>query len=100
MTSFVLTDLPLDELQRRTRRTLNNMRSMLRRKHLTGWVKERDVSGHYRDALRLVLAIEDAYGVEAAASLSDRLTALRQEATAAHLLSVEQVVRIEREVVS
>jgi hypothetical protein len=99
-THYLLTTTDLDELQARTRRVLANMRSVVRRKHLTGWVKDRSAAGHYRKALRLILVIEDTHGVEAAATLGDRLTALRQEATARGLLDIADVSRIEREEVS
>lgn len=82
------------------RRRLNNMASFIRRPGLTGWVKDRDARSQYHHALRAVLAIEDADGIDAAAPFSDRLTALRQEAQAARLLTAEDICEIEREVIA
>jgi hypothetical protein len=73
------------------------MRSFIRRQGLTGWVKDRSAARHYRRALAAVVAAEDALGVDAATSLSDRLTALRWEAQDAGLLSPEEICTAERE---
>lgn len=50
---------------------------------------------NFEHALTLIVGIEDAYGIDAAAKLSDRLTRWRQRAVAARLLTNAQVLRIE-----
>lgn len=86
-----------DELVRRVRRDLSALRGFVRRSGLTGWVQDRRADFAYRRAFESVAALEDAAGVDAAGRFADRLTALRQEATAAGLLDVADVGRLERE---
>lgn len=50
---------------------------------------------NFEHALTLIVSIEDTYGVDAAAKLTDRLTRWRQRAVAARLLTPAQVLRIE-----
>lgn len=55
---------------------------------------------NYGRAFELVVAVEDAEGIEAAANLSDRLTDLRQRAMAVGLLSAGDVLDIEKAVLA
>ena len=73
--------------RQRARRALANLRSFVRRPGLTGWVGERSARHNYERALAAVIAVEDVEGVDAAADLGERLTALRDEARAAGLLT-------------
>lgn len=84
----------------RAQRELANMRSFVRRKNLTGWVKDRDAGYAYRSAFAAIVRVEDAHGVEVAGPLSNRLMRLRQEATERHLLRIEDVGRLEREAIA
>jgi hypothetical protein len=59
----------------------------VRRTGLTGWVKDRSACGAYREAMTRLIIAEDIYGIDAVAALSDRLTALAQEACCAGLLN-------------
>lgn len=81
----------------KARKALNNLRAYVRRTGLTGWVKDRDAGGSYRRAFEAVVKLEDAHGIDAAAALSDRLTELRREATAAGLLDVCDVSGLEQQ---
>lgn len=53
---------------------------------------------NFRRALAAVIAVEDAEGVEAVAKLADRLTDLRQRATAVGLITPGEVLDIEKAV--
>lgn len=83
------------ETKRRAQRELANFRGFIRRQVLTGWTS-RNARFPFERALKAVAAFEDEAGVDAAAKLSDRLTALRREALAAGLLSYADVLAAER----
>lgn len=74
------------------RRDLRNFAAMVRRPNNWNGALE----GGFARAFRSVLAVEDAHGVDVAADLSDRLTALRQRAG----LSPEFVTTTEREAIA
>lgn len=83
------------------RRHLRNFDSVLRRVE-AGANQGRNsaatddcVRGHFYNACRFVVEIEDREGVDAAAPLADKLTALRQRATQAGVLSPEDVFAAE-----
>lgn len=80
-----------DDLTRRLRRTLANMRTVVRRTGTTGR-NARGVSGHYVTAYGLLLRLEDVAGVEYAAPFGERLTALRIEAMERGLISPADVL--------
>jgi hypothetical protein len=70
------------------RRALNNFRAMVRRP--SNWSGA--LQAGYASAFRSVVVVEDVYGIDAAAPLSDRLTALRLEAG----LTADEVISAER----
>lgn len=92
--------------RREARRHLANLAAIVRRvENFEGTGRnyaatEASARWNFERALRAVVAVEDAEGIDAAAALSDRLTALRQRATAAGVLSVADVARVESEVTS
>ena len=86
-------------LRKRAHRELSNFASYVRRP-VTGWVKERSAEWSYEKALKAVVAVEDAEGVEAAAGLHDRLRTLYFEAREAGLLSTDEIADVERRVLA
>jgi hypothetical protein len=85
-----------DDLTRRIRRDLNNMRAFIRRDDLTGWVKERSIAYGYENAFANLVRLEDLTGVTPdVAKLGDRLTALRQEAQRAGLITPTEISEAE-----
>lgn len=66
------------------------------RRGITGWVSS--ARGDYENALRAVLAVEDAEGVTAAAGLSDRLRRLYHDARDAGVLTTEDIHKAENAV--
>lgn len=89
--------------QDKAARHIRNLAGVVRRAEVEGLGRNAGGSvgaaqANYRRALEAVVALEDAQGVDAAAQLSDRLTAARQRATAAGLLSHHDVLRIENDV--
>lgn len=86
-----------DPLVQRIRRSLNNMRSFIRRSGLTGWVKDRNIAYGYQNLYADMVRLEDRDGItDTLGALDDRLTALRREAMRAGLLTPEQVSDAER----
>jgi hypothetical protein len=86
-----------DPLVQQIRRSLNNMRSYIRRTGLTGWVKDRNVAYGYKNLYADMVRLEDRDGItDTLGALDDRLTALRREAMHAGLLTPEQVSDAER----
>jgi hypothetical protein len=81
-----------------TRRTLNNMRAMLRRKYTTGWVQDRSVMNHYERALTNLMRLEGGYGLDDrdVVRLSNRLNDLYYEARRTGMLSDDAVLTAER----
>ena len=88
-----------EALVREVRRTLNNLRGVVRRTGITGF-QDRNARHQYDQAMRAVLAFEDAEGVDAAAPYGDRLYALRDEARAAGLLTNSELLAIDIAAVS
>jgi hypothetical protein len=82
------------------KRSLRNMAQMIRRTGTTGWVKNRTVTGHYREVFEQLVIIEDVRGVNATAKLSDRLRDLRDEARAAGMLSVDEIGPAEQKAIT
>lgn len=76
------------------RRTLNNLRGVVRRTGVTGY-QDRSARYQYEQATRAVLAFEDAEGIDAAAPYGDRLRVLRDEARAAGLLTDSEALAID-----
>ena len=79
------------ESRRRVQRELANLRGLVRRTGLTGR-NARSAALAYGRATEAVLRYEDAAGIDAAAPFTDRLTALRDEARSAGLLTDREVL--------
>jgi len=82
------------------KREMRNMAGFLRRKGITGWVKDRSAAPYYERVLRHLVAVEDAEGVDATASLSQRFQKLTWEARDKGLLTPMEMYAVEKRVLS
>lgn len=99
-----MSDSPAPTLKDQARRELNSLRGIVVRAEHQGLGRNEMASRaaarrRFELALRSILAIEDNIGVDAAGSMSDRLTILRRRAIHLGLLTLPDVADIEERVI-